>query len=167
MEERQMSMDDYCKCKDCEYIDPTEKSGYKWYCTYYNTYEDPDKVQECRYYKERGSGSGGCFLTTVCCEERGLPDDCYELTQMRRYRDEVLSQSDVGRKIIDFYYEEAPRIVEQIKKSNKKKEICDWIYKEINEVIKIYENGNLNEAGNKYLLMMYNADLMSLNLKNI
>ena len=162
-----MSIDYYCKCKDCEYIDPTEKYGYKWYCTYRKTYEDPEKVQECRYFKKRGSGSGGCFLTTVCCEERGLPDDCYELTQMRRYRDEVLNQSDVGRKIVQFYYEEAPRIVEQIKKSNKKKEICDWIYKEIIEVINLYERGNLNEAGNKYLLMMYSADLMSLNLKNL
>ena len=136
-----MSIDYYCKCKDCEYIDPTEKNGYKWYCTYRKTYEDPEEVQECRYFKKRGSGSGGCFLTTVCCEERGLPDDCYELTQMRRYRDEVLNQSDVGRKIVQFYYEEAPRIVEQIKKSNKKNEICDWIYKEIIEVINLYESG--------------------------
>ena len=48
-----MSLDYYCKCKNCEYIDPTERSGYKWYCTYRKTYEDPDKVQECKLYKER------------------------------------------------------------------------------------------------------------------
>lgn len=62
---------------------------------------------------------------------------------------------------------QAPRIVEQIKKSDKKKEICEWIYNEINEVIKQFENGQLNEAGNRYLLMMYQADLISLNLKTI
>lgn len=151
----------YCKCRKCEYIDPTETNGYKWYCTYYKTYEDPDEIKECRYYKEQGSGSSGCFLTTVCCEEKGLPDDCYELNTMRKYRDEVLKQTNTGKEIISFYYAEAPRIVKQIKNSIKKKEICDWIYNEICEVIKLYENGQANEAGNKYLLMMYKADLIS------
>lgn len=162
-----MSVDYYCKCRKCDYIDPTEKYGYKWYCTYRRTYEDPDEIKECRYYKERGSGSREFFLTTVCCEEKGLPDDCYELTMMRKYRDEVLKKTEQGQQIVNFYYEQAPRIVEQIKKSDKKKEICEWIYNEINEVIKQFENGQLNEAGNRYLLMMYQADLISLNLKTI
>lgn len=159
--------DYWCKCKDCEYIDPTEKNGYKWYCTYYKSYEDPDQIKECRHYKERSSGSRGCFLTTVCCEEKGLPDDCFELTMMRKYRDEVLKKTEQGQKIVDFYYEQAPRIVKQIKKSDKKGEICEWIYNEIREVIKQFEKGYLNEAGNRYLLMMYQADLISLNLKTI
>jgi len=162
-----MSVDYYCKCKDCEYIDPTEKNGYKWYCTYRRTYEDPDEIKECRYYKERGSGKGGCFLTTVCCEEKGLPDDCYELKMMRKYRDDVLKKTEQGQQIVDFYYEQAPRIVEQIKKSDMKKEICEWVFNEIHKVIKQFENGHLNEAGNRYLLMMYQADLMSLNLKTV
>ena len=79
----------------------------------------------------------------------------------------VLNQSDVGRRIINFYYEEAPRIVEQIKKSEKKKEICDWIYNEIHEALKEFEKGRLNEAGGRYLLMMYQADLISANIKDI
>ena len=43
----------YCKWEKCKYIDPTETSGYKWYCEYYKTYEDPDEVKECRHYCER------------------------------------------------------------------------------------------------------------------
>ena len=31
----------------------------------------------------------GCFLTTACCEVLGLPDDCFELRTLRRYRDEA------------------------------------------------------------------------------
>ena len=31
----------------------------------------------------------GCFLTTACCEVLGLPDDCFELRTLRRYRDET------------------------------------------------------------------------------
>ena len=30
-------MDYYCKCKDCKHIDPSEKSGYKWYSEYYES----------------------------------------------------------------------------------------------------------------------------------
>ena len=48
-----MGYDYYCKCKDCKYADPTEKSGYKWYCEYYKSYEDPDEVRECKYHKKR------------------------------------------------------------------------------------------------------------------
>ena len=46
-------MDYYCKCKTCEEIDPTQRSGQKWYCEYYRTYEDPDVVRECKHYRER------------------------------------------------------------------------------------------------------------------
>lgn len=45
--------DYYCKCKDCKYVDPTEKDGYKWYCEYHGWYVDPDKVHECKQYKEK------------------------------------------------------------------------------------------------------------------
>lgn len=48
-----------------------------------------------------------------------------------------------------------------------KKEICEWIYNEIHNVIKQFENLYLNETGNRNLLMMYQADLISLNLKAI
>lgn len=47
-----MAIDYSCKCKKCKYIDPTERNGYKWYCTYHGTYEDPDAVQECKDYRE-------------------------------------------------------------------------------------------------------------------
>ncbi len=45
--------DYWCTCKNCKYADPNERSGYKWHCDWYGTYEDPDKIQECKHYKER------------------------------------------------------------------------------------------------------------------
>ena len=45
--------DYYCKCKKCKYVDPTERDGYKWYCEWYRSYEDPDEVRECKRYQER------------------------------------------------------------------------------------------------------------------
>ncbi len=46
-------MDDYCKCKDCKYVDPTERDGYKWYCELHKIYVDPDEIQECKSYSDR------------------------------------------------------------------------------------------------------------------
>lgn len=48
-----MSVDYYCKCIKCKYVDPTERKGYKWYCTYNGVYVDPEEVRECKKYKER------------------------------------------------------------------------------------------------------------------
>ena len=45
-------MDYRCKCSKCRYIDPSDRSGYKWYCAYYRTYEDPDEVKECEHFEE-------------------------------------------------------------------------------------------------------------------
>ncbi len=45
-------MSDECKCKNCEYVDSSETDGYKWYCSWYRIYVDPDKWQECSHYRE-------------------------------------------------------------------------------------------------------------------
>lgn len=46
-------MDYYCKCKYCQYTDPSERSGCKWWCEWYRQYFDPEKLQECKHYKSR------------------------------------------------------------------------------------------------------------------
>ena len=46
-------MAEYGKCSKCKYCDPTECSGYKWYCEWYRTYEDPDVIRECAHFQER------------------------------------------------------------------------------------------------------------------
>ncbi len=56
----------------------------------------------------------GCFLTTACCELLGLPDDCFELASLRRYRDQVLAAHPEGRAAIDTYYRLAPSILARL-----------------------------------------------------
>lgn len=46
-------MDNYGKCEKCSNCDPTERKGYKWYCEWYGTYEDPEIVRECDHFDER------------------------------------------------------------------------------------------------------------------
>ena len=41
-------------CRECRYSDPNETSGYKWYCEWYKTYEDPDRYQDdCKHFEEK------------------------------------------------------------------------------------------------------------------
>jgi len=53
----------------------------------------------------------GCFITTACCEVLGLPDTCFELRALRRYRDEVLVKTTEGRASIACYYALAPALL--------------------------------------------------------
>jgi len=57
----------------------------------------------------------GCFLTETCCAEVGLPDDCFELTALRRYRDRVLAERPGGTAEISLYYALAPVIVRALR----------------------------------------------------
>ena len=43
-------MADYGQCKYCKYCNTGEKDGYKVYCEWYKTYEDPDEVKECSHF---------------------------------------------------------------------------------------------------------------------
>jgi len=56
----------------------------------------------------------GCFITTACCETLGLPDDCFELRTLRRYRDEVLAKRPAGVEQIAGYYRLAPLILARL-----------------------------------------------------
>jgi hypothetical protein len=56
----------------------------------------------------------GCFITTACCETLGLPDDCFELRTLRRYRDEVLAKAPGGAREIAAYYALAPGILARL-----------------------------------------------------
>jgi len=52
-----------------------------------------------------------CYITTATCAFDGKPDDCPELTELRRFRDGWLQQSPDGDALIARYYELAPSIV--------------------------------------------------------
>ncbi len=66
-----------------------------------------------------GGGGGGdgcckCFITNAVCATLGKPDDCFELTTLRFYRDEVLRRTASGRDAIADYEDIAPGIVRAI-----------------------------------------------------
>lgn len=73
------------------------------------------------------TGSGGCYITTAVCEEYMKPDDCYELTKFRNFRDNWLKYQPDGQKLIDKYYKTAPTIVKLINKRPNRKEIYHYL----------------------------------------
>lgn len=68
-------------------------------------------------------GGGGCYVTTAICEEYGKPDDCYELTTLRSFRDNWLQYQPDGQAIIDRYYCTAPYMVKRIDQQENRTEI--------------------------------------------
>lgn len=74
-------------------------------------------------------GIVGCYITTAVCEEFGKPDDCYELTAFRGFRDNWLAKQPDGPELIQRYYDTAPAIVERINKQPNRAEI----YRDLNE----------------------------------
>ena len=55
-----------------------------------------------------------CYITTAVCEFSGKPDDCDELTTLRRFRDTYMSSTPLLLAQVDEYYREAPKVVEAI-----------------------------------------------------
>lgn len=68
-----------------------------------------------------------CFITTAACEHFGKPDDCYELTLLRQFRDGWLAVQPGGEALIREYYQIAPSIVDELENSEQR----DAIYQEI------------------------------------
>lgn len=69
-----------------------------------------------------------CFITTAVCESFGKPDDCYELTCFRGFRDAYMMSTEEGRKLVDEYYEKAPGIVTCIDMEEKRGSIYASIW---------------------------------------
>lgn len=106
--------------------------------------------EECPRYKA-GQSSSGCFLTSACVEAKGLPDDCYELTTLRKFRDEYLTKQECGKCEIDHYYQVAPVIVAKIRSSTNAKAVFEKIYAElVAPCVKLIEAGDLTTAHSKY-----------------
>ncbi len=93
-------------------------------------------------------------MTTACCEHKGLPDDCYELTKMRYLRDEYLKKTKFGSGLVDLYYAEAPAIVDKIKGLSNKDELLDTIYLKIKNIVALVDEEKYDEATSKYVSLM-------------
>jgi hypothetical protein len=98
--------------------------------------------------------SGNCFLTTACTQARGLPDDCHELTTLRRFRDEHLLAQPDGGTLVTAYYTHAPSIVHAIRRRRDEEELLARIYGVIEGCVGAIEAGDQASALRMYCELM-------------
>ena len=60
-----------------------------------------------------------------------MPDDCFELKTLRKFRDEYLLRTDRGLALVDDYYRMAPAICEKISARADSAFIYDYLYSEL------------------------------------
>lgn len=132
----------YCLKKD-DYV------GNSTYDNYCNSY----RYDDCPIYK--GGSNGGCYLTTACVTHKGLPDDCIELSTLRKFRDEYLANTKKGEEEIQEYYRTAPIIVKAIDNSETCAVVYEMIYSDvILPCVKLINEGRQDEAHQKYRKMV-------------
>lgn len=96
-----------------------------------------------------------CYVTTAVCESLGKDMQCYELTLLKNYRDQVLAKEEDGARLIDEYYDIAPTIVNRINKCPERDEIYASIFQEyIRPCITYIENERTDLCKSTYCTMM-------------
>ena len=143
-------------CKYCKYIDLSDEQGYhEYWCTHKSCYVSIDYDMTC--YGYTGPGAGGkndCFLTSACVNYLGKSDDCKELTALRRFRDTYMKNTEEGRKLVEEYYEIAPKIVEKIDSSDKRELYYRYISLVIDKCVCLLARNELEKTLNEYKSMV-------------
>ena len=121
----------------------------KYYCTKFGCWRTESSTACDAYVK-----NPNCFLTTACVKYKGLPDDCKELTLLRKFRDEYMKKTEEGCALVEQYYEIAPGIVDKIDARNDKAEIYENIYKNILVCVENIENEKYEETFKLYSQMV-------------
>ena len=96
-----------------------------------------------------------CFITTAVTHSLGLPDDCAELTEFRRFRDGYMARDPRRAKEVLRYYEIAPAIVAEIERSADPGERYRQIYVEhLRPALACVESGDNSGAYKRYRTMV-------------
>lgn len=99
---------------------------------------------------------GGCFITTAICKTLGLPDDCYELQTLRKFRDTWFTENNPDD--IKQYYAEAPAIVAAIDSNAQSTHIYKVFNRDyIHPAIVAIEQGRNEDAYNIYKRLFLKA----------
>jgi hypothetical protein len=108
-----------------------------------------------RAYDRRHHGvpmlpKSSCFITTACVVARGLPDDCEELTVLRRFRDGYLRRRRDGEEQIAEYYCIAPAIVAAIAARPDAARVFERLFAEIQDCVRLIKDRRHEAALHRY-----------------
>jgi DNA-directed RNA polymerase subunit RPC12/RpoP len=142
-------------------LENNEKSGQAWIDVLSATWKKhfPKTELKAATAKEINAGFRYrfCYITTAVCESQNKPNDCYELSVLRAFRDDYLLKSDEGEAMVHEYYDVAPTIVKHIKKRKDADEIYQDIWQQyLSPCIRLIESDKNEECVDLYKQMVYN-----------
>ncbi|MCI8455031.1 MAG: hypothetical protein HFE84_10525 [Lachnospiraceae bacterium] len=98
---------------------------------------------------------GMCFLTTAVCEFENKPDDCSELTTLRRFRDQYMMKTPAGRALVRQYYDIAPKLVIAIDLCSDRESVyADLRDRYITPCLALIRSGRLADCQSHYCAMV-------------
>jgi hypothetical protein len=109
----------------------------------------------------RARTRSACFIATACAEVRGLPDDCYELSLLRLFREEYVAKLPDGEGVLAEYHEKAPRIVSAIEALGEEGagEVLEYLYERgVSRAVELILGGMWDEAYGVYEAMCREMD---------
>lgn len=115
------------------------------------------KIGHSTYESIKGGFKKGifCYITTAVCRSMDKPDDCYELTTLRRYRDGYLADTEDSGEIIREYYNIAPTIVKRIDRRDNPDAVYRKIWEDyLNPCIRLIEEDRNEECKELYIRMV-------------
>jgi hypothetical protein len=105
--------------------------------------------------EEENAAASGCFITSAVCRSFAKPDDCYELSLFRQFRDGWLTEQPEGPALIEQYYRSAPGIVAAIDRSPAPDAVYRRIWDEhLAPCLRAIENGQLEDCKGRYISMV-------------
>jgi len=129
--------------------DETYDKGYEWGAKHRHD-SDKGKDSSTGSSGSNSSKSSGCYLTTACAASMELPDNCFELTMLRRFRDKILIPTSKGRKAVEEYYTVAPEVVHAVNQEDDPTAIWRSVCKDIRYAISLIMKGDYDGAFRHY-----------------
>lgn len=141
-------------------LETNEKSAQAWIDALIATWKKHFPKTELKAARVKEINAGFryrfCYITTAVCEYRHKPDDCYELSLLRSFRDDYLLQSAQGAEMVREYYDVAPTIVKHIGRRADADQIYDGIWQQyLSPCIRLIESGKNEECVDLYRHMVY------------
>lgn len=108
-------------------------------------------------------GIDNCYITTATMVATGNSDDnSYELTTMRKFRDDFMKATPAGKELVANYYEVAPKVVAKLSSRSDAKEFYADIYNSyLVPAIAAIETGDNYKALSIYRAMSQHAEAIA------
>ena len=102
-----------------------------------------------------GEAKSACILSSACITARGLPDDCDELTILRKFREDYLEGTARGNSILQEYQNISGQILQWIDRSDDRLVLYNDLYRRlVRGTVDLLCLGQIEAAINHYRVIV-------------